>query len=332
MTWRFVRISCLLIVALVAFATSSYSDSSQIEKRDAALKRIATCLKRNEVSSRECKNMSKDIQVLVDVYRQGDKSVLPTLLQFAYLRDFLGDALIGDTDGFFSAVLNLSEPNQQAVAVGLAGEMSGLQRTRFETIRATLMLVSDSSPNYQLARTFLQTLETENASLLENYFPPQTFAGQVGDLQVHWFSRYLHALEQKPLWSPALKNEHTYRITVLPAFSAPQAVVLTVLADGSGQIGYYATESTRMRLGVATADAISAQEVADFTSSLDQIQFWQLPTEVPQRGFDGAEWILEAVQDGKYHLVHRWCPGKTSFGEVGRSLFNFAGHKMLGAC
>jgi hypothetical protein len=332
MTWHRTKTGCLLIAAVLAIATSSYSDSSVSEARDAALKRIAACLKRKEVSLRECKNLNKDIQTLVDVYRQGDKSVLPTLLQFTYLGDFLGDALIGDADGFFSAVARLPERSQEDVAFGLAGDMSGLQRPRFETIRTTLISVPDSSPNYQLAQTFLRTLETENASLLENYFPPQSFVGPAGDFQVHWFSRELHALEEKPLWPPASEIERTYRITVLPAFTGLESVTLTVAADGAGQMEFRSADARHQHMSAGTVLTISPQQVIDFTSSLDQIQFWKMPTELSRNGYDGADWLVEVVQDGKYHVVDRWCPGRTPLGAVGQILFKLAGHKYSGGC
>jgi hypothetical protein len=332
MTWRRVKISCLLIVAVVAIATSSYSDSSLTEKRDGALKGIAVCLKRNEVASRECKNLNKDIQTLIDVYHQGDKSVLSTLLQFTYLSDFYGDALIGDADGFLSTVLRLPEQNQLAVAAGIAGGMRGLSRPRFEVIRATLIAVPESSPNSQLAQTFVRTLETANALFLVNYFPPQSFTGPAGDFEVRWFSRELYDLEEKPLWPAGSGNERTYRITVLPAFSGPETVILKVLADGSGQIKFRAVDPRNPHPRINKDSTIKPEQVTEFTSMLDHLQFWQLPTEPTERGLDGAEWILEGVQDGKYHVVLRWCPRKTPFGEVGRNLFKLAGQKSKGAC
>jgi hypothetical protein len=254
------------------------------------------------------------------------------LLRFTYLCDFFGEALVGDPEGFLSAVSHLPEPDQHAVARGIAGGMLGLLRPRFEAVRATLTAVPDSSPNYQLARTCLLTLETNNASFLVNYFPPQTFTGRTDDFQTRWFSRELYALEEKPLWPPASGSERTYRITVLPAFTVPESATLTVLADGSGQIKFRATDGRHEHLSVESASTISSQQVADFTALLNRVQFWQMPTESRQGGLDGAEWILEGVQDGSYHIVHRWCPGKTPFGEAGRSLFDLAGHKSRGIC
>jgi hypothetical protein len=170
-----------------------------------------------------CRGLRKNVQTLVDIYRQGDRTVLPVLLRLrlTYLSDFYGEALVGDPDGFLSVASHLSEAEQHGVAIGIAGGMFGLQRPRFEAVRAVLTTVQDLSPNYTLARMCLVTLEAENASSLVNYFPPQTFTGRGGDFKTHWFSRELNGLEEKPLWPPASGNERVYRLTVLPAFSGP---------------------------------------------------------------------------------------------------------------
>jgi hypothetical protein len=327
---RSVKACCFVIVATATILYSSNADTSVNARRDEALKGVDACLRRNEISNPECKSLNKNIQTLLDVYRQGDKTVLPTLLHFTYLCDFFGEALIGDPDGFLSAVSHLPETNQEAVANGIAGGIASGQR--YQSIRSALMTVSDSSSNYQLARKCLVTLETENALLLVNYFPPQTFANRSGDFLVHWFSRELYALKEKPLWPPTSENERTYRITVLPAFSVPESVTLKVIGDGSGNVNLRATDRYRRLLAVDKAKTISAKQAADFTSLLNRVQFWQLPTESGQLGVDGTEWILEGVQDGTYHVVVRWCPGRTPFGKAGRKLFDLAGYSSTGAC
>lgn len=112
--------SALLFVLLVA--VSSYADSSSTAKRDAALKAINACLQRNEVASRECKNINANVQTAVEVYKQGDKTVLPTLFKFTYLTDFYGEALLADPDGFLTEMNRLPEKDQRAVVSGIAGD------------------------------------------------------------------------------------------------------------------------------------------------------------------------------------------------------------------
>ena len=68
------------------------------------------------------------------MYRQGDKIVLSTLLKFTYLTHFYGETLVSDPDGFLTAVSQLSEAGQRAVATGIAGRMFGVPRMRFDAV------------------------------------------------------------------------------------------------------------------------------------------------------------------------------------------------------
>ena len=80
------------------------------------------------------------------------KSVLPTLFRFTYLTDFYGEALLGDPDAFLSALNQLQEKDQKAVAAGIAGPTVGLRnKERFEAIRAVLNGIPDAAPNRRRA-------------------------------------------------------------------------------------------------------------------------------------------------------------------------------------
>ena len=112
-------------LALVFATTLSLGHSSISDRRDHALKEIQSCFRRNEVSSRACKKMNSAVETLVAVYNEGDKSVLPALLKLTYLTSFYGDALLGDREGFLSAVSRLPDRDQKEVAFGLARQTSG---------------------------------------------------------------------------------------------------------------------------------------------------------------------------------------------------------------
>jgi hypothetical protein len=46
-------------------------------------------------------------------------------------------------------------------------------------------------------------------------------------------------------------------------------------------------------------------------SNINSIDFWNLPSiEGGIRGTDGAQWILEGKEPGKYHVVDRWSGGE----------------------
>lgn len=322
----------LVFLGLVSTSALSFGDPSLTERRDKALKEVEACLRRNEISSRECRNINAAVDTLVDVYNQGDKSVLPTLLKFTYLTRFYGDALLGDREGFLKAVSELPEPNQRHVALGLAGQLGGLPKERFEVIRRSLTGVPPSAPVYDVARRMLATLEMKNAALLVDYFPPDTFPGSAGDSQVRWYSSDLYALGEKPLRPESPNGGSKYRMTVIPAFSGPRTAVLTILPDGTGQITVKVLGRDG-QLEVNKTETVSLGRVAEMTKQLHGIKFWELPTEVRRWGNDGAEYILEGAQGGRYHVVVRWCPGVThqsQFGWTAKSLFELAGYTLNG--
>ena len=224
----------------------SYADSSLTARRDAALKATNACIQRNEVSSRECKKLNANVQTLVEVYKQGDKTVLPTLFKFTYLTDFYGDALLADPDGFLTEMRRLPEKDQKAVVAGIAGGMFGLRtKERFEAIRALLREIPDSDPVKTTSQVCLRAVERGNASFFLSYFPPQTFMSRAADLQLRWYSADMYALGERPLWPPSTEHETIYRLTYLPAFSGPSVITLTVFPGGEGRVAIKTTDWDR---------------------------------------------------------------------------------------
>ncbi|MEO8659909.1 MAG: hypothetical protein ABI693_15675 [Bryobacteraceae bacterium] len=41
---------------------------------------------------------------------------------------------------------------------------------------------------------------------------------------------------------------------------------------------------------------------------LHQSRFWEMPSHGNLGGTDGAQWIVEDVSEGRYHIVDRWSP------------------------
>jgi hypothetical protein len=332
------RVFVLSVLALAA-SVLSYGQTSLTTRRDKALKGIDACLRRNEVSSRECKHLNQDVETLVEVYRGGDKSVLPTLFRFTYLTDFYDEALLSDSDGFLTAMTQLSQKEQQAVAAGIAGAFGLRDADRLKAIRELLANVPDASPTKAVAEVSLKTVETKNASLFVKYFPPGTFTSRAADFQVAWYSSDMYQLGETPLWPPSSENEKTFRFTYLGAFSGPKAVTLTVLPDGGGKAKMTMIHQLPEQAKGEQLSTVPANRVSDFLKHLDRAHFWEMPTESQHRGFDGAEWLMEGVQDGRYHIAVRWCPAlyehsqeDAAFAEAARYLLQLAGQKPTGGC
>ena len=331
------RITGFGVLVLVA-SILCFGDSAMSAKRDKALQEINACLRRNEVSSRECRHLNQDVETLVEVYKGGDRSVLPTLFRFTYLTDFYDEALLSDPDRFLTAAVQLPKKEQQAVADGIAGGTFGLRNhERFKDLRALLTRVPESSANKAFAEMSLKMLEEKNASFFLNYFPPETFTSRAADFEVAWYSRDLYRLGQQPLWPPASDSERVYRFTYLGAFSGPKAVILTVLPDGTGEIRMKTVRESPDEGKSELPSTVSQGQASEFLRQVDKAHFWEMPTESQYRGLDGAEWILEGVPEGKYHIVVRWCPDlykhspqDAAFAEAARFLFQLTGLKQTG--
>lgn len=328
------RVLVLSVLALVA-SVLSYGQTSPTTTRDKALERIQACLRRNEVSSRECKHLNQDVETLVGVYRAGDKSVLPTLFRFTYLTDFYDEALLSDPDGFLTSMTHLPPKDQHAVAAGIAGAANlGLRNVdRFNAIRELLANVPEASPTKAVAEMSLKIAETWNAWRFVNYFPPGTITNTT---QVAWYSSSMYQLGEKPLWPPSSENEEAFRFTHLGAFTGPKAVTLSVLPDGSGKVKMAILHEFPEQVSSEQLSTVPEDQVSDFLKHLNQAHFWEMPSESQHRGLDGAEWVIEGVQEGKYHIAVRWCPGDSPedapFAAAARSLLELAGQKPGGGC
>jgi hypothetical protein len=64
----------------------------------------------------------------------------------------------------------------------------------------------------------------------------------------------------------------------------------------------------------------------DFENLISKSKFWDIPVTSEERGFDGAEWIIEARFQNKYRFVNRWSPRDT-FKELGLFLIKLSGLK-----
>ena len=203
------KTSVILLAFAVAAAVPCGAGSSPAVRRDEALQKIEACVRRNEVASRQCKHLNRNIQTLVDTYRDGDKSVLPVLLKFTYLTDFYDEALLSDPEGFLATVQQLPEKEQREVAVGIAGRyFRPVPKTQFVALRSLLTSVPESSPLRSLAQECLKQLETNNASLFVDYFPPQTFAGPTAAFDIFWYSRELYGPGREANVARCLAGHH----------------------------------------------------------------------------------------------------------------------------
>ncbi|HEY6447119.1 MAG TPA: hypothetical protein VIY53_11710 [Acidobacteriaceae bacterium] len=338
--------ACVLLAASLCSAGLLAQSPGAISK-ESALARLHSCTQ-GKWSDRECSNLNASLDVLIDAYRSGDKSVLPELFNFSYLTEFFDDAILSDPDGFLSALGTLPAGSQKAIAEGAAGEpFRALRMDRCLALKAVFEAVPASSPNRVPADICLRALKEHNASLFLDYFPPDTFTGSAAKLKTYQFSRVLYGFDESPLWRNPPDSKETWRFTYIGTWGRSRTVTLSVRRDGTGtvQLKWRDPETGNPpetgNLHVPAPIEISADQVRRFYKTLRKAEFWEAPSEVRSKrlGLDGAEWLLEGVTGSRYHLVTRWCPGVESksvqslaFADACRLLLEFASDSLEGEC
>jgi hypothetical protein len=206
-----------------------------------------------------------------------------------------------------------------------------------ESYKETLML-----PLLQLANYLEDTNRKrlyENYKVQASYFPISAFVDLPNDWQtnysvnvidfvsgseykfsgvesaifhINWYSEHLKGLEE-PVLSDSLP-EKVFRFTWLRSFHNPIVIGLEnsndsitlywKVCDGAG--GYEPGKIIEDK-----SKRLTIKEWADFVANINSIDFWNLPSIKSEiLGEDGAQWILEGTELGKYHVVDRWSGGE----------------------
>ncbi|MBI5068930.1 MAG: hypothetical protein HZB56_11890 [Deltaproteobacteria bacterium] len=136
------------------------------------------------------------------------------------------------------------------------------------------------------------------------------FGGRVPEFYAEWYAKALRRMGEASL-ARAPTTAKVYRLTILPTWGHPVSVRL------HAETGSEAIEAKRLdglggyepgRLAEQGSLQLSADQMNQFRSLYGKLGFWQMAFGDPGRGYDGSEWILEAAELGKYHVVARWSP------------------------
>lgn len=146
---------------------------------------------------------------------------------------------------------------------------------------------------------------------------------KASDFRIHQTLEKVHShLYEKPLTDigqplfcsqPVPEHTEWYRFMWVPTFEHPAFLRVDLDSDGvgtllthvwSGEGGYEWGKSTR------NTRRLTSDEESDLFEALADIGFWTLPSQVERPPnvvvFDGTEWLIEGVKDGKCHIVTRY--------------------------
>jgi hypothetical protein len=154
---------------------------------------------------------------------------------------------------------------------------------------------------------------------------------KIDSLLRDWYSKYLQAMLEPSLSCGPRADGFAYRFLWLRSFHHPIAVRLekvgplatlsAVELDGTGGRG-------PGKIAKQTQRALSPAEQDKFVARLNQVGFWEMRRDQDRFGSEGAQWILEGIDNGQYQVVQRWSPGTGAYSDVCILLLDLAGFRI----
>ena len=148
----------------------------------------------------------------------------------------------------------------------------------------------------------------------ETFFPmsERGTAKTISSFEEQWYSKHLRLMEEPSLFADRdEKEKEVYRFTLLPTWGDPRCVVITKEKEKShatirfsrldGDGGYDPGELVEQE-----KRELKEKEFYEFASLFKALDFEKQPTGDPVMGLDGSQWILERLNEGRYHIVVRW--------------------------
>jgi hypothetical protein len=141
------------------------------------------------------------------------------------------------------------------------------------------------------------------------YFPDGAIGPEFGDFLADWYSEELYAMQEPSLWSLSRQDPKAvaYRFLWLPSFHRPMAVRVVVSGEGAT---LHAVQLDRRsaygggKPGARRSVKLSRDQWAELRRRVDEAKFGSLPPSMWHGIADGAAFVLEGVDGGKYHVVN----------------------------
>ncbi len=164
-----------------------------------------------------------------------------------------------------------------------------------------------------------------------NYFPDKIFSEKDSSNSFvnKWYSKHLTALKEPSIYEQ--KNDEgvlLFRFLWLRTFHHPISIRLEIQKDGTGLLFVKMTSGAGGyepgKIKKSYNKKIDKEGVSKFLELLINEGFWELPCRDDSMGLDGAQWIIEALSEGRYHLVDRWTPEEGSVRKIGLYLLKLS--------
>jgi hypothetical protein len=166
----------------------------------------------------------------------------------------------------------------------------------------------------------------------EDYFPACVFSDREDEdhYMASSYSLLLEAFDEPPLFprKPS-KDIECYRFTWTRAFHKPVVLRVDVKRENDAtltiKIGELAPWSHKItKLARNEKKRLEKDAVQSLKATVKRTNFFELPSYEKVEGLDGSDWTIEALVEGRYHIVSRWSPQNGPVREIGMVLIEFA--------
>ena len=169
------------------------------------------------------------------------------------------------------------------------------------------------------------TINNSDDSLDENnyvydgdyYFPIEI---GIDDDTNHWYSSQLHALKEPIIYSQVDNNISIYRFTCLRTFQDPFSIRIEIGKEKSARLYFKMRDSFDLtgKLEKNKERKLEKEETREFLELLKRYDYLSLPFYDESMGLDGSIWIVEILEDNKYHAVTTWSPENGAIYDLGK--------------
>ena len=171
---------------------------------------------------------------------------------------------------------------------------------------------------------------TEIKKVKTGYFPKYTWAGydSADNSANAWSSEYLKSFGEKSFLDISEEKTEVYRFLWLRSFHHPIFVRIekrdNLIQLFSKELDGRANAYNPGKVLRKEHKILTEQQWCNFSSLLEKSEYWKMPADYTM-GRDGANWILEGVKDGRYHVVNRWSPENDEYREACIYLLKLSG-------
>jgi hypothetical protein len=164
----------------------------------------------------------------------------------------------------------------------------------------------------------------------DHFFPKSVLSDDpwVDRFKRDWYSMVVKDLQEPSLLEEAANTQaESYRFLWIRSFHHPIVVRLDLNPDGTGVL------TTKVATGAAgyprsithllqnVTRPLPREQIRAYLALLKKDGFWALTSpDENKSGVDGAQWIVEGVQGGRYHVVDRWSPKEGPVRNLGLAL------------